>query len=55
MRKSFIVLALTCAFWASAQSSSPLKCRPAPEPLTLVGLAVGAGIIVFARWRSNRK
>lgn len=27
----------------------------APEPLTLIGLGVGAGAIGLAKWRSNRK
>ncbi len=27
----------------------------APEPLTVLGLAAGAGGIAFARWAKNRK
>lgn len=29
--------------------------RKAPEPLTVIGLALGAGVIGVARWASKRK
>ena len=29
--------------------------RGAPEPLTLIGLGLGAGAVGFAKWRSSRK
>jgi hypothetical protein len=66
MRTLFIVVALTGALSAEAQmrgggggAPGPGDCPPmqrgAPEPLTLAGLAVGAGVLGVARWRSRKR
>jgi hypothetical protein len=38
-----------------ATSAAPVTRRRAPEPVTLIGLGIGASAIGIARWRSKRK